>query len=236
MTASQHVPAMVGLDHQCIEVPVTVQHPVAIGAQVGQQAETPLAVTEDILRRLLCIVGHGNDTDAPGRRSAVARRRPASLRVQSVCASAQGAAAEVDRQIAAPRQQTHAMRGRLVRGSPVSRLAALRFIRSRSRRFSVSTQGRNHNPPAHTYRRWLSAYPFPYATAAENGKTYGSARVVLNLAQHLALATSCRRTVTDVFLDGDLDVLAIPCSGEPDNARHGTSSFFLARRTAEAGC
>ncbi|MNW05263.1 hypothetical protein D3C71_2014850 [compost metagenome] len=41
MTASQHVPAMVGLDHQCIEVPVTVQYLVAIGAQVGQQAKTP---------------------------------------------------------------------------------------------------------------------------------------------------------------------------------------------------
>ncbi len=64
MTASQHVTAMVGLDHQRIEVPITVQHLVAIRAQVGQQAETPLTVTEDVLRRFLCIMGHGNDADA----------------------------------------------------------------------------------------------------------------------------------------------------------------------------
>ncbi|MNL43906.1 hypothetical protein D3C87_1664450 [compost metagenome] len=104
VTASQHVTAMVGLDHQCIEVPIAVQHLVAIRAQVGQQAEAPLTVTEDVLRRLLRIVGHGNDTDAQVADLQLLAARQKAGRFNRFAHPAQCAATEVDRQIVTPRQ------------------------------------------------------------------------------------------------------------------------------------
>ena len=41
----KQVTAVVGLDHQCVEVPVTVQHLGAVRTQVSEQAKTPFTVT-----------------------------------------------------------------------------------------------------------------------------------------------------------------------------------------------
>ena len=100
---------MIGLDHQGIEVTITVQHLGAVGAQVGEHAETPLTATEYILRRFLGVVRHGNYVDA--QRTDLQRLATG----QKTCGfygfahTAQGAATQVHRKIVAPRQQTHAM-------------------------------------------------------------------------------------------------------------------------------
>jgi len=109
MTASQQVSAVVGLDHQCIEIPVTVQHLGAVGTQVGEYAETSLAATEYILRRLLGVMRHGNHIDAQGTDLQLLATGQEACGFNGFAHPAQGAATQVHRKIVAPRQQTHAM-------------------------------------------------------------------------------------------------------------------------------
>ncbi|MDF2793346.1 MAG: hypothetical protein K0S85_1099 [Pseudomonas orientalis] len=109
MTASQQVSAVVGLDHQGIEVAVTVQHLRAVGTQVGEHAQASLAVAEYILRRLLGVVSDCDDTDAQRTDLQLLATGQETCGFNGFAHPAQRAATQVHRKIVAPRQQTHAM-------------------------------------------------------------------------------------------------------------------------------
>ncbi|MNZ54785.1 hypothetical protein D3C78_726970 [compost metagenome] len=171
VTTGQPVATVVGLDHQCIEVLIAVQHGGAIRTQVGQQTETPRAVTEDVLRRLLRIVGHGNDANAQPADLQLFTTGHEPCRFNRLAHPAQGATAEVNRNSVAPRQQTHAMH-------VVGMFVGHQYRAQLRRVYTQAQQAFFGFPQGETtidqdvgvitgYQRAV-----PLATAAENGETH----------------------------------------------------------------
>ncbi|MCY1370395.1 hypothetical protein D9M69_574840 [compost metagenome] len=116
-------------------------------------------------------MGHGNDTDAQVADLQLIAAGQKACGLNRFAHPAQGPATEVDRQIVAPRQQTHAMH---VVGMFVGHeyRAQLRRVHTQAQQaFFGFPQGKT---TIHQYVRISAGYQraVPLTTAAENGKTH----------------------------------------------------------------
>ena len=171
VTTGEQVAAMVGLDHQRVQAAIAVQYAIAVRTQVGQQAETPLAVTEYVLGGFLGIMGNQGHADGQGtdlQRFATCHE---AGRFKRLAHPALGTTTHVHRHIVAPGQHPHAMhmismfvgdqnRAQLVRADTQTHQAAFGFPQRET--------------AIHQYTGAVAGYQraIPLATTTENGKTH----------------------------------------------------------------